>query len=205
MVDWLSELFTISPILFCFASILLNAGFQIFFLSSFPITVVNIAVLGPGPIGGGLLTFIGEVTAAFVTYHVYNRGWRKFSKKIPQTIKPKKYIGALIKFRQQLLWIVFLRLIPFFPSSAVVIMAIYLKIGWLPFLWGSIIGKLPATIMEVLGALGLSVIFSEQLNIVMTIFIVGLLLYSSSKWLWTKKKTSDPYQADQKNNSNHPK
>lgn len=99
----------------------------------------------------------------------------------------------------------FFAAIPFFPSSAVVIMAIYLKIGWLPFLWGSIIGKLPATIMEVLGALGLSVIFSEQLNIVMTIFIVGLLLYSSSKWLWTKKKTSDPYQADQKNNSNHPK
>ncbi len=173
MTVFLTEFAESAPLLYFLCSLVLGTVFSLLFIPSLPITAVNVIVYGP--IWGGVISFMAEMLAAYVTFHLYRLGWLHAAQKIPRL---KNTLSDRIERQAQNgFWqIVLLRLIPFFPSSGVTVYALVRKIGLIPYMWGSAVGKLPAMLIEVLSSLGITWLFADQLDkMLLSLFAVVFL------------------------------
>lgn len=185
MVDFLISFAQASPIFYLLCSLLLSTIFSLLFIPSLPITTVNVVVYGP--VWGGVISFIAEIIAACLTFFLYRWGWTYSMEKVPP-IKNK-----LAKKIESRAWsgfwqILFLRLIPFFPSSGVTVYALWRSIELPPYMWGSIVGKLPAMVIEVLGSLGITWLFAEQLDQIFVILLIVVFLFELQKRIKSRYK-----------------
>ncbi|MDM5282878.1 TVP38/TMEM64 family protein [Peribacillus frigoritolerans] len=114
------------------------------FIPSVFITAANISVFGFEK--GLILSYIGEIAGAVVSFWLYRKGF--------QTFKPKFMKNRWVKKLQKsqgfhAFWIILmLRLLPFIPSGAINLTAALSRTGMMIFFLATSIGKLPALLVE---------------------------------------------------------
>ncbi|MGE7904320.1 TVP38/TMEM64 family protein [Peribacillus sp. NPDC094092] len=114
------------------------------FIPSVFITAANITVFGFEK--GLILSYVGEIAGAAVSFWLYRKGF--------QTFKPKfmknRWIMKLQKSQGfHAFWmILMLRLLPFIPSGVINLTAALSKTGMVTFFLATSIGKLPALLAE---------------------------------------------------------
>ncbi|KMT22285.1 TVP38/TMEM64 family protein [Clostridium cylindrosporum] len=140
-------------------------------LPSVFVTGANIVFFGP--INGFLISLLGEVIGAYITFKVYRLGFKKRIEKITDKYKliskiassSGKWVGLLI-FQG--------RLIPFVPSGLVTLAASISSVNASVFNIATIFGKAPSIALEAL--VSYDVINIQENFIRLIITIIGLLL-----------------------------
>lgn len=190
MVEFLTDFALAAPTVYLLCSLILSTIFSLLFIPSLPLTTINVVVYGP--VWGGVISLVGEMLAAYITYYLYQWGWQQSAQRIPRLqglLRDKQYLHNWSGFWQ----ILFLRLLPFFPSSGATVYALARRITCAPYMYATAIGKIPAIAIEVLGSLGIMWLFADQLNaILIAIFIFVLLMYAIKRLVkWRQKKDSN--------------
>ena len=135
------------------------------------ITTANVAVFGT--LNGFILSMIGEVLGAQVTFYLYRYGFKQPLKKHMTNC----WFERLFHHRKEVGYAIILqgRLIPFIPSGLVTFYASVSSISALHFFLASTLGKFPAMILEVLVAYGIMQLDAMYLMISL-IVVVGVFL-----------------------------
>jgi len=128
-------------------SIICNILISIFALPSIFLTTANVAVFGA--VHGFLVSWLGELAGAYVSYVLYRYGLQKVNWAI--LAKYRELFNRKINtqsFVSVFLGITSLRLLPFIPSGIVSILAACAELPLLPYLLGSALGKVPSIAVE---------------------------------------------------------
>lgn len=126
-------------------SILLNIVIAIFALvPSFFLTAANILFFGFWE--GTMLSYLGEIAGAIVSFWLYRKGFRKFTSK--KQVKNKLSRLLTLEGIDAFFLILSLRLLPFVPSGVVTFMSAIGKVSLLIFASATLIGKAPALLIE---------------------------------------------------------
>jgi len=165
-----------------FISILLNILISITgVFPSAPLTFVNVKLFGFW--NGFLLSFIGEVLGAALSFWLYRKGFRTLvHTKTPSHSKSLKLLR--VQGKESFLLILSLRLLPFVPSGLVTFFSAVGKGSFAVFISASALGKIPALFIEVYSVYHISQ-GSMQGKIILMVLSIILLFYISKKW---KKK-----------------
>lgn len=109
------------------------------------VTSANITVFGFWE--GTIYSFLGESIGAVVAFFLYRSGLRNVSRRyLGRFPNAKRLIDA--QGKEAFLLIIVLRLIPFTPSSLVTYFASVGKVSWQNFAVASLLGKIPALLLE---------------------------------------------------------
>lgn len=141
--DWLGSYNDASAITL---SILLNIIISILgVIPSAFLTAANITIFGFEY--GLLISFIGEVLGALISFILYRKGIKKFIHKKPIQHK------HLVRLREAagteaFLLVLGLRLFPLMPSGLVTLSGAFSKMGTINFAVASSLGKIPSIIIE---------------------------------------------------------
>ncbi|TDL78637.1 TVP38/TMEM64 family protein [Peribacillus frigoritolerans] len=115
------------------------------FVPSVFVTAANLSFFGFAE--GLLLSFSGEMIGVMVSFYVYRKGFSFLKKKkMPKNIMLQNL--SKTKGRDAFMLILALRIFPFAPSGAVTLAAAYSKVGSGIFFSASLIGKIPAILIE---------------------------------------------------------
>lgn len=179
MQEWILTLLgTVDLRLAVVISILLQVVIAILgIVPSIFITAANVAVFGV--VNGFVLSTVGEVFGAQVTFYLYRYGFKQpLQKRINN-----RWFERLFNHRQNIGYAIILqgRLIPFIPSGLVTFYASVSSIGGLPFFIASTLGKLPAMLLEVLVAYGVLQLDAMYLVICLIVFVFGIFLWTIMK------------------------
>ncbi|CAH0191541.1 TVP38/TMEM64 family inner membrane protein YdjZ [Peribacillus sp. Bi96] len=114
------------------------------FIPSVFITAANITAFGFEQ--GLIVSYIGEITGAVVSFWLYRKGFQTFKPKFTKN----RWIMSLQKSQgYPAFWmILLLRLLPFIPSGVINLTAALSKTGVMIFFIATSIGKLPALLVE---------------------------------------------------------
>ncbi len=130
---------------------------------------------------GTLLSFIGEILGAMVSFYIYRKGLKQISRiHLEKYPKLRKLID--MEGKEAFYSILSLRIIPFVPSGLVTFTASIGKVTLLIFAFASLIGKIPALLFEAYSVKQL-VEFNWQGKLILTLVSIYV-LYS----LWKRKK-----------------
>lgn len=130
--------------------LILSIGINIFisimgFIPSFFVTAANLTVYGFWL--GTLISFLGEVIGAIVTFILYRKGFKSFSRfQIDKYPFLKKLFSA--EEKEAFLMVLLLRVLPFVPSGIVNLFAAISSMKLITFMVASTIGKIPALLLE---------------------------------------------------------
>lgn len=146
------------------------------------ITTANI--LAFGPIGGGLLSFLGEVSGSLIAFWLYRAGIRKINF---MQLSSWKWLQPLSNWSQLSLFysVLFGRLIPFIPSVIVNMFASVSRICYRNFFFATFLGKIPAMLFEVLISYDFIHLQENYLRFGILIVIMGI----SYGWFWRFQKS----------------
>jgi len=163
-----------------FISILLNILISITgVFPSAPLTFVNVKLFGFW--NGFLLSFIGEVLGAALSFWLYRKGFRT----LVHTPSHSKSLKLLrVQGKESFILILSLRLLPFVPSGLITFFSAVGKGSFAVFISASALGKIPALFIEVYSVYHISQ-GSMQGKIILMVLSIILLFYISKKW---KKK-----------------
>jgi uncharacterized membrane protein YdjX (TVP38/TMEM64 family) len=127
-------------------SIFLNVVISILaVIPSFFLTAANIYVFGFWE--GTLLSLIGEIIGSIVSFWLYRKGIRKFiSQQDFNSLSLRRLLSA--RGSEAFLLILSLRLLPFVPSGLVNIGAAFGTVSLVTFGLATLIGKIPALLLE---------------------------------------------------------
>ncbi|WP_310828757.1 TVP38/TMEM64 family protein [Paenibacillus pedocola] len=131
-------------------SLLINVVISVVgIIPSVALTIVNMLVFGVVP--GFLLSWVGEVLGAAVSYLLYRKGTLTYKEKYRpnKTIKWLSQIQTLNP-KRQFFSIIIARSAPLIPSSLVTLICVISKIGFSNFIVASAIGKIPSLLLEAL-------------------------------------------------------
>lgn len=114
------------------------------FIPSVFITAANITVFGFEK--GLILSYLGEIAGAVVSFWLYRKGIQTFKPKFTRN----RWVMQLQKSQGfHAFWmILMLRLLPFIPSGVINLTAALSKTGVMIFFFATSIGKLPALLVE---------------------------------------------------------
>ncbi|MGE6377437.1 TVP38/TMEM64 family protein [Peribacillus muralis] len=177
MIDmhFISEALASSGPLSIVVSIILNILISVLgFIPSVFITAANITVFGFQK--GLIVSYIGEITGAAVSFWLYRRGIQA----LPPKFMKNRWIMRLHESQgYPAFWmILLLRLLPFIPSAVINLAAALSRSSLMIFLIATLIGKLPALLIEaysvtqVLQASG-----KVKIGLVLLISIIAVLYY----------------------------
>ncbi|EDL66463.1 TVP38/TMEM64 family protein [Bacillus sp. SG-1] len=143
LIEWLGSFNAASAILF---SILLNIIISILgIIPSAFLTAANIKLFGFEY--GLMISFIGEVLGAIVSFILYRKGIQKFvhSQRINHRylLRLRESTGT-----EAFLLVLGLRLFPLMPSGLVTLSGAFSKMGTINFAVASSLGKIPSIIIE---------------------------------------------------------
>lgn len=140
------------------------------------ITTANVLVWGP--FWGGLLSFAGEVVGSWVAFLLYRWGIKTIDY---QRLSSGQWLKSMHDWGQKQLFFAILmgRLIPMVPSVFVNMFAALTKISALHFFVATLIGKIPAMILEVLISYDLIHIKENYLRLALigVVMLSGYLLF----------------------------
>ncbi|WP_449537524.1 TVP38/TMEM64 family protein [Ferdinandcohnia sp. Marseille-Q9671] len=127
-------------------SLLLSIVVSIFgVLPSVFITAANLVVFGVWQ--GTLISFLGEVLGAIVSFGLYRKGFKKITDKKKRTYTlVNKLLSA--KGKDAFTLVLFLRLLPFVPSGLITFTAAIGEMSFIVFIIASSLGKVPSLLME---------------------------------------------------------
>lgn len=177
MQDALVELFHSYIRIAIVLSILLNIVINVLgFIPSIFLTAANLTVFGLW--GGIAISFVGEVLGTTIAFFLYRKGFRTLkNKKGFSHVKIQKLLNT--KGIEAFLLIVALRILPFMPSGLVTFVASIGVVNFPTFFFASMIGKIPAILIE-----GFSVYQVVQMELewqIISICIAGILFFYVTK------------------------
>lgn len=179
MKDQLIELFNHYPQLAFFISLLISVVIAVLgVLPSVFVTAANILFFGFWK--GTLVSMLGEMIGAGVSFWLYRKGFKKVSQKgLEKHPKIKRLVEAEGK---EAFWLIFsLRLLPFVPSGLVTFAGAIGKVSTLVFVLASSLGKIPALLIEAYSVYQVTE-FGWQGKAILVI-VASLIIY----WLVKKK------------------
>jgi uncharacterized membrane protein YdjX (TVP38/TMEM64 family) len=148
--------------------------------------VTGANVLFFGPLNGFLISWVGEVAGAAISFYIYKRGFKsKF-----ETMKTKYHFVELImnaSGRRSGLLIFQARLLPLIPSGIVTFAASISKTGFFIFLTASAVGKIPSIFLETLVSYDALNFNENWLRLLLTILAVIPTIFI------LKKKNTESY------------
>ncbi|KJS19505.1 MAG: alkaline phosphatase [Clostridiaceae bacterium BRH_c20a] len=148
-------------------------------LPSIFITGAN--VLAFGFYNGLLISWMGEVLGAGISFILYRWGIKRYIEKLGCTYP---IIKKVTEARGIKVWLLIFeaRLLPFVPSGIVTLAGAISIIGLFPFILATALGKLPSILLEVLISHGLIVINHGWLTVILTVLILlTLILFKFKK------------------------
>ncbi|WP_088071888.1 TVP38/TMEM64 family protein [Gottfriedia luciferensis] len=159
-------------------SILINVVISIIgVVPSWFMTAINIKIFGLT--GGFFVSFIGELLGTLVSFIIFRKGLQK---RFLKNTSKFKIVDKLLSLegKDAFNGVLFLRLIPFIPSSLITLFAAFGKISLTSFFFASLIGKLPVVLFE---SYSLNQVLEFTLfgKIILGLFIVGLIIFSYKK------------------------
>jgi len=178
LFEWLTQY----PALAFLISIAANVFISLFaVIPSFFITTANIAFFGFQ--NGLLISFIGEVLGAIISFYLYKKGFLLLKDR-----GQPKYVKWFIRFEnlkgvKAFTWVIVLRLLPFMPSGLVTLLAATSSMGTVSFMVASTLGKIPAIILEAYGANQLLNLNEKILPVMglLMIVLVGVAIFKRSR------------------------
>lgn len=147
-------------------------------IPSFFVTGANLISFGFWK--GTLISFVGEALGAIVAFYLYRKGFKKFSQK---SLSKYPMLNRLIhaKGKKAFFLILSLRMLPFLPSSLVTLAGAVGSVSPLVFAAASIIGKIPALMVETYSVYQVKQ-FEWQGKIILTIIAVYMVYV-----IWKKR------------------
>ncbi len=162
-------------------SIYINAAISIMVvLPSVFLTGANVLVFGL--YGGFLVSWVGEVIGATVSFTLYRWGIKSAAKIPTDSWKTIKTINALPGVRQ-IYFLTILRMAPFVPSGFINLLGALTAIQLRNFIIATIIGKFPALVLETAFTYNLINISKGYINLGIGVIIAALLYLGVKKEL----------------------
>jgi uncharacterized membrane protein YdjX (TVP38/TMEM64 family) len=148
-------------------------------LPSIMVTAANVLLFGPGY--GFLISWLGEILGAVVSFYLYRAGFKKpfrnFTAKYPRVQKIMDYVGnkiGLLLFQA--------RLLPFMPSGIVSFAGAMSRVSLSVFFLSTTLGKIPSLFIETFVSYDLINISQNWLRLLLTLLsLTGLFLIFKSK------------------------
>ncbi|MFE4131547.1 TVP38/TMEM64 family protein [Peribacillus sp. YIM B13482] len=174
-MDFISDALATSGPFFIAVSLVLNILISVLgFIPSVFITAANITAFGFEK--GLILSYMGEIAGAVVSFWLYRKGF--------QTFKPKfmknRWVMQLQKSQgYHAFWmILMLRILPFIPSGVINLTAALSETGVMTFFLATSIGKLPALLVEAYSVTqAMKASNDVKIVLVLLILIIALLYY----------------------------
>lgn len=187
MASYIVELFRESGFFAIVISLFLNILISISaFIPSVFLTGANITFFGF--YNGLIISFLGEVLGAIISFILYRKGFLYLTK---AANKENKYLKRLQKTSgyEAFFLIIALRILPFIPSGLINIASALSRVSWVTFGLASMIGKLPALIIEAYSVQQLLILSKEYIGLgLVAVSILGLLMvWSIRKKLCAKQ------------------
>lgn len=143
-------------------------------LPSIFVTAANVLLFGPGY--GFLVSWLGEMLGAVISFYLYRAGFKKpFHNLIgnyPRVSKIVEYDGnkiGLLLFQA--------RLFPFLPSGIVTFAGAVSKVNLKTFTWSTALGKIPSLLLETFVSYDLINIHQSWLRLSLTLISLTGLFY----------------------------
>lgn len=137
------------------------------------ITVANIAIFGP--LGGLIISIIGEALGSIISFYLYRRGFKQMSADlINKHTFTQKIMHTTGKEARRLIFA--FRLLPYMPSGIVTYASAIGEVSIWDFALSSTLGKIPALMIEVLLSIGIVNALNLPLNQFLTIISVLLII-----------------------------
>lgn len=133
------------------------------------VTGANILIFGP--IKGFIISLLGEVLGAWVTFYLYRFGFKKKAESLGKNHKLVQRIIDSTGIKAGLL-VMQGRLIPFIPSGFITLAASISNIPIRYFILGTFIGKIPSILIEALVSVGLLSIEQTWIKLALTIIAI---------------------------------
>ncbi|PGS51596.1 TVP38/TMEM64 family protein [Bacillus sp. AFS041924] len=159
-------------------SILINVLISIIgIIPAWLLTAINIKLFGFT--GGFLVSFVGEIIGTIVSFLLYRKGLQKRFISNASKFKLLKRLLSL-EGKEAFYGVLFLRLIPFIPSSLITLFAAFGKVTWSSFILASLIGKFPVILFE---SYSVNQVLEFTLfgKIILGLLLIVLLVYISRK------------------------
>lgn len=151
-------------------------------LPSIFVTMANIVVFGP--LGGFVVSTLGEAIGGIISFIIYRRGFKSVSQDlIDKNAKIKQIISSKGKEARRLIFS--FRLFPYMPSGLVTYASAIGQVSITDFTIASTLGKIPALFVEVIISVG--VLKAMDLPINTILLIVSLILIGYSLYRVLKK------------------
>ena len=163
----------------------LAACFALFPVLPYPV-VGGVIGAAYGPIAGGLLTWIGSVTASVLMFLFVRYGYREWGARLLYSYK--RLARATVWFETHaFLTILFARLIPLVPSVAINVYSALSRVSFAVYVLASSLGKIPAMLLFALIGDHLA---GKPRDLFFTIGVYGLFLAVTFLiyGLWKRKK-----------------
>lgn len=159
-------------------SILINVLISIIgIIPAWLLTAINIKLFGFT--GGFLVSFLGEIIGTIVSFLLYRKGLQK---RFSSNASKFKLLNRLLSLegKEAFYGVLFLRLIPFIPSSLITLFAAFGKVTWSSFILASLIGKFPVILFE---SYSVNQVLEFTLfgKIILGLLLIVLLIYFSRK------------------------
>lgn len=133
--------------------------------------VTGANVLFFGPVNGFFISWLGEVSGAAISFHLYKTGFKKRF----ENIKEKHHLIRMIinaSGKKAGLLIFQARLLPFIPSGIVTFAASISNTGFILFLTASALGKIPSILLESLVSYDIINFNENRIRLILTMLAV---------------------------------
>lgn len=142
-------------------------------LPSIFITGANIILFGP--LYGFLISWIGEIVGAAVSFYLYKFGFKKHTENLAAKYKILEKITSSEGLKAGIL-IFQGRLLPFFPSGLVTLAGALSNINFTTFLMATALGKLPSLALESLVSYDVVNLHENWLRLIIILIAIILLI-----------------------------
>ncbi|MGL4452012.1 MAG: TVP38/TMEM64 family protein [Sarcina sp.] len=144
---------------------------------SFFVTGANIIFFGP--VKGFLISLLGEVIGAIITFYLYRFGFKKKA----EGLSKYKMIDNIIhsKGKKATMLIFEARLLPFIPSGFVTLAAAISEVTVIPYTVATIFGKIPSIGLEAIVSYDLININDNFIRLFITLSAIILILVTMKK------------------------
>lgn len=136
------------------------------------LTGANILVFGL--YGGFLVSWIGELIGASISFLFYRWGVQDVIKLSTDQWKLSKTVSSL-SGKKQIYFLTVLRTAPFIPSGLINLFGAITTISFANFIIATAVGKLPALVLETAFSYNLVTLGRNHINLVISIVVAGLL------------------------------
>lgn len=144
------------------------------------ITGANIVFFGP--LGGFLISLLGETIGGYITFKVYRMGLKKGIESIGRKYK---LINKLSKGEGKEAGILIFegRLLPFIPSGFITLAASVSNVNGLIFTLATFVGKIPSIAIEALISYDLINISENYIRLIITIIAIAIIIITTKKMM----------------------